>query len=127
VRLADVARASAAVPGVLPPKVMTIDGQTVRLVDGGISDSLPIAFARSPQMGATHVIVSDCRHVAANPPQGDGTIVYLRPELDRIRPFSAPASALLESVGRGEAAVSDEAIDRIRHWMPQPALTAAAG
>ena len=126
VRLADVARASAAVPGVLPPKVMTIDGETVRLVDGGISDSLPIAFATSPQMGATHVIVSDCRHVAAPPPRA-GNIVYLRPELDRIRPFSAPVSALLESVGRGEAAVTDEAIGRIRQWMPQSALTAAAG
>src|SRR5262245_17021372 len=59
VRLSDVARASAAVPGVLPAKTMTIRGEVVRLVDGGLSDSLPVGFARSPEMGATHVIVSD--------------------------------------------------------------------
>src|SRR5205814_5876137 len=35
VLLSDVARASAAVPGVLPPKTMTIGGDTVRLADGG--------------------------------------------------------------------------------------------
>src|SRR5439155_21206005 len=34
VRLADVARASAAVPGVLPPKTMTIGADVVRLADG---------------------------------------------------------------------------------------------
>ena len=54
VRLSDVARASAAVPRVLPAKTMIIEGDVVRLVDGGISDSLPVDFARSPRMGATH-------------------------------------------------------------------------
>jgi len=38
VRLADVARASAAVPGVLPAKTMMIGTDVVRLADGGISD-----------------------------------------------------------------------------------------
>ncbi|HKB12201.1 MAG TPA: patatin-like phospholipase family protein [Vicinamibacterales bacterium] len=125
VRLADAARASAAVPGVLPPKIMTIDGETVRLVDGGVSDSLPIAFARSPQMGATHVIVSDCRNVGAAPPPAGDTLVYLRPRLDGVWPFHAPGSALLESVGRGEAVVTDDVIGRIRHWSQQTALAAA--
>ena len=52
--LADIARASAAVPGMFPPKTMTIGRDTARLIDGGVSDSLPTGFARSPAMGATH-------------------------------------------------------------------------
>jgi NTE family protein len=127
VRLADVARASAAVPGVLPPKIMTIGGETVRLVDGGISDSLPISFIRSPRMGATHVIVSDCRQVVAAPPPVDDTTVYLRPDLENIRPLHAPMSALLEAVGRGESVLSDEGIRKIQQWSrPASPLTAAA-
>jgi len=127
VRLADVARASAAVPGVLPPKIMTIGGETVRLVDGGISDSLPIAFIRSAHMGATHVIVSDCRNVAQAPPPIDDATVYLRPDLEDIRPFHAPIAALLEAVGRGESALSDEGIRKIQQWSRSSLpLTAAA-
>src|SRR5665213_1579058 len=73
-RLADVARASAAVPGVFPPKIVTIGAQTVRLVDGGVSDSLPIDFARSPALGVTHLIVSDCRFTATGSPDADDSV-----------------------------------------------------
>jgi len=74
VRLADVARASAAVPGVMPAKTLTIGADVVRLADGGISDSLPVDFLRSPLMGATHVIVSDCRYSVPAPSSDEGGV-----------------------------------------------------
>jgi len=117
VRLADVARASAAVPGVLPPKSIMIGSHAVRLADGGISDSLPVDFARSPLMGATHVIVSDCRYSPPAPPSGDDSLIYIRPDLGAIRPLRAPSSALVHAVGRGEAAVTPDVVEKILGWM----------
>jgi len=116
VRLADAARASAAVPGVLPPKTMTVGNDVVRLADGGLSDSLPVDFVRSPTMGATHVVVSDCRYCASTPSADDESLVYVRPDLDGIRPLQAPRTALMKAVWRGEAAVSREVVERIRSW-----------
>jgi NTE family protein len=120
VRLSDVARASAAVPGVLPAKTIVIGRDVVRLADGGISDSLPVAFARSPLMRATHVIVSDCRYSAPAPPSGDDSLIYIRPDLEGIRPLRAPRSALMKAVWRGEAAVTAAVVDRIHGWMHVP-------
>jgi NTE family protein len=117
VRLSDVARASAAVPGLLPAKTMVIGADSVRLADGGLSDSLPIDFVRSPMMGATHVIVSDCRYSAPAPPPADDSLIYIRPNLDGIRPLSAPRTALMRAVCRGEAAVTDGFVDQIHRWM----------
>lgn len=122
VRLSDVARASAAVPGVLPAKTMAIGGRTVRLADGGISDSLPVAFVRSPVMGATHVIVSDCRFAPSSVPPSDESLIYIRPDLEGLRPFRGPRTALTMAVARGEAAVTPEIIQRIQTW---PRLRAA--
>jgi NTE family protein len=123
VRLSDVARASAAVPGVLPVKTMVIGTDVVRLADGGISDSLPVDFVRSPDLGATHVIVSDCRYSAAAPRSGDDSLIYIRPDLDGIRPLRAPRTALMKAVWRGEAAVTPDLIDRMRSWMRVPITT----
>jgi NTE family protein len=121
VRLADVARASAAVPGVLPPKTMTIGANVVRLADGGLSDSLPVDFVRSPTMGATHVIVSDCRYCASAPSRHDESLVYIRPDLGGIRPLQAPRTALMKAVWRGEAAVTAEIVDKMQSWLRVPA------
>ncbi len=116
VRLSDVARASAAVPGVLPAKTITIKGQTVRLADGGLSDSLPVDFIRSSEMGATHVIVSDCRFSASRVPAADDSLIYIRPDLEGLRPLRGPRTALTMAVERGEAAVTPEVLERIRGW-----------
>lgn len=120
VRLADVARASAAVPGVLPAKTLVIGSDVVRLADGGLSDSLPIDFARSPLLGASHVIVSDCRYSPSTAPSGGESLVYVRPDLDGIRPLRAPRAALMTAVYRGEAAVTADILDQIRRWSACP-------
>ena len=116
VRLSDVARASAAVPRVMPPKTMEIGSEKVRLADGGLSDSLPIAFARSVSMGATHLVVSDCRGSAQDVPATDQSIAYVRPDLNGIGTLRAPRAALVNAVWRGEAAVTPEILEQLDQW-----------
>jgi NTE family protein len=118
--LADVARASAAVPGVFPSKTITFGAETMRLVDGGIGDSLPIEFARSPALGATHLIVSDCRLVASAPPEDSDSLIYIRPELDGLRTLHGPRTALIKAVASGEAAITPAVIKRLEEWSPVP-------
>jgi NTE family protein len=120
VRISDVARASAAVPIMLPAKTMMIGADVVRLTDGGISDSLPLDFVRSPLMGATHVIASDCRYSAPRRASGDEWLVYIRPDLEGLRPLHAPRTALVKAVHRGEAAVTADVVDQIHSWMRVP-------
>jgi NTE family protein len=120
VRLSDVTRASAAVPVMLPVKKMVIGADVVRLTDGGISDSLPIDFVRSPVMGATHVIASDCRCSAPPRPSRDDSLVYVRPDLDGLRLLHAPRTALMKAVWRGEAAVTADIVEQIHSWMRVP-------
>ncbi|HEV3139933.1 MAG TPA: patatin-like phospholipase family protein, partial [Vicinamibacterales bacterium] len=116
VRLADVVRASAAVPGVMPSRTMMIDGEEFRLADGGLSDPLPVEFARSPGLDATHLIVSDCRYNAAAPPPASDSLVYIRPDLGGIRPLRAPRFALMKAVWQGEAAVTNDIVEQLRRW-----------
>jgi NTE family protein len=124
-RLADIARASAAVPGMFPPKTLTIGRDAARLIDGGVSDSLPIGFARSPAMGATHLIVSDCRFRATAAPCDSDSVIYIRPDLDGIHPFRAPRTALMKAVRCGEAAVTSAMIDRLQRWCAAPIRVSA--
>jgi NTE family protein len=123
-RLADVAKASASMPGVLPSRVLTIAGETYQLTDGGVSDSLPTRFARSPGLDATHLVVSDCRSNGAARPTSDDTIVYIRPNLDGIKPLRAPRVTLMEAVQRGEAAVTRECLRQIEAWQLEPVAAA---
>jgi predicted acylesterase/phospholipase RssA len=115
-RLADVVKASAAMPGVLPARTLTLDGEQYRLADGGLSDSLPITFARSPGLDATHLIVSDCRYAVQSRPPASDTLVYIRPDLDGVRPLRAPRPALMRAVWQGEAAVTEDIMQRIQRW-----------
>jgi NTE family protein len=120
-RLADVVRASAAVPGIMPSRALAIGSEMLQLADGGISDSLPIQFARSRGLDATHLIVSDCRLTVGSRPQVDNSIVYIRPELGGIRTLRAPRTALMKAVWKGEAAVTPEILRQIEGWVAQPA------
>jgi NTE family protein len=112
--LAEVVKASAAVPGVLPSRPLTLGKRHVRLVDGGISDSLPVDYAR--QLGVTHLIVSDCRRdIKHDPPKGD-SIIYIRPALEGMKSMRSPRTTLMEAVAKGEAAVTDQIAQQIRAW-----------
>jgi predicted acylesterase/phospholipase RssA len=123
VRLSDAVRASASIPGLFPPIAVesAVDGTTLCLTDGGVSDCLPIAFAQRPPLSATHLIVSDCRWFAGRTPPGDPRIVYVRPRLPSTGTFSAPISTLASSVREGRRAVTSEILRTIHSWSRCPA------
>jgi NTE family protein len=118
VRLSDVVRASASIPLLLPPiAVESSDGRSsLRLIDGGVSDCLPIAFARRPPLRATHLIVSDCRWMAGRRPPHDGRILYVRPRLPSTGTLWAPISTLASAVEEGRQAVTNEMLHTMRRW-----------
>lgn len=115
-RVSDVVRASASIPGPFPWARVSCDDGDLRLSDGGVSDCLPIAFARRPPLAATHVIVSDCRWLQRDIPASSDRLVYLRPRLSTTGTLWAPSSTLLAAVRQGTAAVTDEMLDRVRRW-----------
>jgi len=114
VPLSAAVKGSAAVPGLIPTRAVQHGGRRVQLVDGGLSDSLPWQFART-RLGATHLIVSDCRRVADATIAGP-SIVYVRPELRDQAILRSPAGTLVETVALGEAACTREVIDAVRAW-----------
>jgi NTE family protein len=116
IALADAVKASATIPGVFPPQSQWIHGRHVQLIDGGISDAIPCDFARHPTLGATHLIVSDCRLVGPAIAL-DERVIHVRPILDGIRSLRSGRITLDEAVRAGETAVGDALIDRARLWL----------
>jgi NTE family protein len=114
VPLGTVVKSSATLPGVIPSRPVVRDGVLVHLVDGGLSDSLPCAFASSV-LGATHLIVSDCRR-DAEPGISGPSLLYIRPELNGAAILRSPAGTLLEWVAKGDAACTRNVIDTVREW-----------
>src|SRR5262245_61473455 len=117
VLLHDAVRASASIPRLFPPIPVRCDGDSVRLTDGGVSDPVPITFARDPIVGATHVIVSDSRWVGRMPTT-DPSTVWIRARMSDTGTVWSPRHGLLATVRSGEAAVTDEVLARIRRWFP---------
>jgi NTE family protein len=116
VRVADVVRASASIPGLFPAiRVPSEDGD-LQLCDGGLSDGLPVAFARQAPLSATHLIVSDCRWVPDHPLRDDDQTVYVRPQIAATGTLRAPSSTLVAAVREGAAAVTEEILRRLERW-----------
>jgi predicted acylesterase/phospholipase RssA len=116
VSVSDIVRASASIPYLFPSIPVQCGEEHLLLTDGGISDCLPIAFARRPPLSATHLIVSDCRWLATEAPDSGEHLIYVRPRLFTTGTLWAPSSTLLAAVRRGAAAVTDEILDRARSW-----------
>ena len=125
ITVAAAVQASASIPFLFPPVSVTCDGEQLRLTDGGITDAVPLAFARSPAVGATHVVVSDCRWIG-RVPVTDPTIVWIRPRMVSAGTLWSPAHGLASAVRDGEAAVTRDALDRIFSWFAPGASVAAA-
>jgi NTE family protein len=117
VRLSEVVRASASMPGLFPAVPVTCDDGLLHLSDGGISDCLPVAFARRPPLSATHVIVSDCRSFAAGRPQHGDDTVFIRPPLFSTGALWSSSSTLIDAVRRGSGAVTQPILERVDRWL----------
>lgn len=114
-RLHEIVRASASIPRLFPAISVFDRQEEFRLTDGGVSDPVPLAFARSPAIGATHLIVSDCRSFG-NVPATDMDTVWIRPSMAHTGTLWSPRRGLLATVQNGEAAVTEEIVNRIRRW-----------
>ena len=125
VPLHQAVRASASIPRVFPPISVACGPEELRLTDGGISDPVPISFARGAQIGATHVIVSDCRWLG-RVPAIDARTIWIRPRMAHTGTLWSPRRGLLAAVRDGEAAVTEEVVARIRGWFTADGATLAA-
>lgn len=124
VSLNDAVRASASIPRLFPSVAVASAAGVLELTDGGISDAVPIAFARGPVIGATHVIVPDCRWIGRVPPT-DRTTVWIRPRMAQAGTLWSPRGGLATVVRSGDAAVTRAVLDRMREWS-EPAGPAVA-
>ncbi len=113
--VASAVRASASIPFLFPAVPVVCEGVAMRLTDGGLSDDVPLAFARGPLVGATHLIVSDCRWIRRVSPT-DAATVWIRPRLRGTGTLWSPARGLVAAVRDGEASVTGEVRDRIAAW-----------
>lgn len=116
----DAVRASASIPRLFPAVSVACGREARRLTDGGVSDPVPLTFARSPAIGATHVIVSDCRWLGGVPAT-DRDTVWIRPRMAYTGTLWSPRRGLLSAVRDGEAAVAGEILNRIRGWFEDSA------
>jgi NTE family protein len=126
VKLADVVRASASIPHLFPAMPVRSDRDDFRLTDGGVSDPVPVAFARGPAIGATHVIVSDSRWLGGAPPPDPAT-EWIRPRMASTGTLWSPRRGLLATVRNGETAVTDDALARIRAWLADRGAASGGG
>jgi NTE family protein len=122
--LSDLVRASASIPHLFPAVPVVCEGAEWRLSDGGISDPVPLAFARTAT-AATHVIVSDCRWLGRTRAV-DANTVWIRPRMAHTGTLWSPRRGLLASIAAGEAAVTDDVLERINGWSRLRRDTAAS-
>ena len=111
VALHEVVKASASIPVLFPSVPVVCDGGRLRLTDGGVSDPLPVGFARSAPLCATTIIVSDCRWIGRTPSTDDDT-VWIRPRLPGTGTLWT-RRGLAAAVQHGERAVTREVLARI--------------
>ena len=117
VTLHEVVRASASIPRLFPAVSVTHGGEALRLTDGGLSDPVPVTFAKGPAIGATHVIVSDCRGVNRVCAPACPRTVWIRPQIRATGTLWSPRQGLLSTVCDGEAAVTDDVLHIISEWL----------
>jgi len=114
IALHEVVKASASIPVLFPAVAVETHGERWMLTDGGVSDPLPIAFARAAPLDATHVIVSDTRWIGTTPRTDDRT-VWIRPRMPGTGTLWTQRG-LAAAVDCGEKAVTADVVARVRAW-----------
>ena len=114
VTLHEVVKASASMPFFFPNVPVVCAGERWLLTDGGVSDPVPVAFARAAPLNATHVIVSDTRWIG-RVPRNYAQTVWIRPRLPGTGTLWT-RRGLAAAVRCGEAAVTADIVARIRAW-----------
>jgi len=114
VALHEVVKASASIPLLFPSVAVDSGDERWLLTDGGVSDPLPIAFARAAPLSGTHVIVSDTRWIGSTPPTNDHT-VWIRPRMLGTGTLWTQRG-LATAVRCGENAVTADVLAQVCRW-----------
>ncbi len=117
VTLSEAVRASASIPRLFPGVSVGRGREVLHLTDGGVSDPLPMTFAKGPAMDATHLVVSDCTAVSRVLTPADPHVLWMRPALPDTGTLWSPRRGLRLTVAAGEAAVTPEALRVIAGWL----------
>jgi len=115
VALHETVKASASMPVFFPSIPVDCEGERWLLTDGGVSDPVPVEFARTAPLNATQVIVSDCRWIASRP-RPDARTVWIRPRMPGTGTLWT-RRGLAAAVRCGEAAVTPDALAKIHEWL----------
>ncbi|HEU5182200.1 MAG TPA: patatin-like phospholipase family protein [Candidatus Polarisedimenticolia bacterium] len=127
VTLGDAARGSAAVPLLFPSRRIQRNGVRLRLIDGGVSRTLPVSNAFDPPFGARHVLavkVSRMPGVLERPGgyfqslqkrYGD-RLILLDIDVPPLRSLFYSEDQNRSLVEAGERAVTPQLVARIRAW-----------
>jgi len=121
--LSDLVRASASIPHLFPTVNVICNGNEWRLTDGGVSDPVPIAFARE-LIDATHVIVSDCRWVGRTPAPASN-VLWLRPRMAATGTLWSPRRGLVAAIGQGEMTLTTAALKTVDSWFARSTAASA--
>ena len=113
--MSDAVRASASIPHLFPAISVSSGTERLHLTDGGVSDPVPVTFARA-LMGATHIVVSDCCRIGARATI-DSRTAWIRPRIRHTGTMWSPREGLLATVRDGEAALTDDVLDVIKRWL----------
>src|SRR5262249_12484295 len=114
VALHEVVKASASIPFLFPSVAVHCGRDRWLLTDGGVSDPLPVAFARASPLCATHIVASSPRLIGATP-RTDARTVWIRPRM--------PGTGTLwtrrgcgAAIRCGESAVTADVLRQVRAW-----------
>jgi len=127
VTLGDAARGSAAVPLLFPARNIQRDGVRLRLIDGGVSRTLPVSSAFDPPIGARHVLAVKVsgmpgvlerrnRHFQSLQERYGDQLILLEVAVPSLRSLFYSEDQNLSLVQAGESAVTPALIARIRAW-----------
>jgi NTE family protein len=128
VTLGDAARGSAAVPLLFPARKIERDGVRLRLIDGGVSRTLPVSNAFDPPVGARHVLAvkvsgfTGIRERSSRPLHAlreryGERLVLLEIEVPLLPSFFYSEEQNHSLIRAGERAVTPELMARIRSWL----------
>lgn len=125
--LGDAARGSAAVPLLFPSRKIRQDGVRMRLVDGGLSRTLPVHRAFAPPIAARHALAVKLPGLPGFREKSPGyfarlkaefgdRLILLEPPIPRIKSLFYSETDNATLVEAGERAVTPDLLERIRRW-----------
>jgi len=126
--LGDVVRGSAAVPLLFPSRRIRRDGIRMRLIDGGVSRTLPVHRAFAPPVAAHRVLAVRLPGLPGYHEKTPGyfrnlreefgdRLILLEPPVPRVTSLFYTEADNASLVETGERALTPDVLERVRGWL----------